>query len=207
MAILTDAHNLARTLLGERQTPPEVFNDTFLLGLSPEIYREIQRRLAAAGVAQLKDYAVFNVAIATLSVTDGAVGYPLTVIKPRKLWERDQASVLFADYVEMEEAWPSLIPRAAVTALVHWEWKNKTLYFVGGLGARTIRMEFAKYLADLTAVGDTLAIPDCMGALAYGTAAAAARSRGSGLAADLDTVFEGMVQKLIERDMGRATGA
>ena len=207
MATLLEAHDLARTLLGERQVPAEVFVDSFLLPLSKEIYREIQRRLAAAGVPQLKDYGQFNIAAATTSVTDGAVGYPLTVIKPVRLWERDQTSVLFADFVQMEEAWPELIPRAAVAALAHWEWKAKTLFFVGASGNRTVRMLFAKFLTDLAAVGDTLAIPDCMGALAYGTAAAAARSRGSGLAADLDTVFEGMVQKLIERDAGRNTGA
>lgn len=207
MATLTQAHDLARTLLGERQVPAEVFTDAFLLSLSPEIYREIQRRMAAAGVAALKDYAQFDIAALAVSITDGGAGYPLTVIKPIRLWERAQASILFSDFVQMEEAWPELIPRANVATLVHWEWKSKTLYFVGSSTARTVRMLFAKYLTDLTAVGNTLDIPDCMGALAHGTAATAARSRGSTLAADLESVFDAMVEKLIERDGGRNTGA
>ncbi|MCI0725045.1 MAG: hypothetical protein L0338_39685 [Acidobacteria bacterium] len=205
MATLLEAHDLARTLLGERQSPPEVFTDVFLLPLSKEVYREIQRRLARNGFPRLKDYAQFNLTAGVLSITDGAAGYPTTVIQPMRLWERDQASALFADFVQMEEADPELIPRATVTALVHWEWKNDSLNFVGATGNRTIRMLFAKYLVDLAAVGDTLAIKDVVGALAAGTAAAAARSRGSTLAPDMDTLFTDYVQKLIDRDFGRLT--
>jgi len=207
MATLQQAHDLARSLLGERQTPPEVFTDVFLLDHSKAAYREIQRRMAAAGVTLSKAYVQFDVAIAVQSVTDGAVGYPTTVIKPIRLWERAQASVLFADFVQMEEAWPEIIPRAAVATLIHWEWKDKTLFFVGSSAARTIRMLYAKYLADLTGVGDALLIPDSLDALAQGTAAFAARSRGSTLAGDLETIFDAMVQKMIEADGGRLTGA
>src|SRR5206468_3782104 len=113
--------DLARILLGERQTPPEVFTDAFLLKLSIECYREIQRRFARQGYPRLKDYAQFDVALSVnpVSVTDGAAGYPTTVIQPLRLWERLATSVLYSDFVQMEEADPELIPRATLASLVH----------------------------------------------------------------------------------------
>lgn len=208
MATLQEAHDLARVLLGERQSPPEVFTDAFLLTISKDIYREIQRRFEAAGVPLLKDYVLFDVTSGTVSVTDGQSTYPAAgiVIKPITLWEGAQGSTLISAFTQMEEAWPFLIPRGVTAVLTHWEWKNKTLYFIGSSASRTVRMLYAKYLTDLAAVGDTLAIPNVVGALAQGTAAMAARSRGSSLAGDLEDIFDAIVQELIAADGGRNLG-
>jgi hypothetical protein len=200
VATLSDAHNLARSLLGERQSPPEVFTDTFLLTLSPEVYREIQRRLTLAGFPQLRDYVTFTVLTNVTSVTDGHAGYPTTVIKPLRLWERSSGSTAFSDFVLMEQADPELVPRAQTAILSHWQWQTKSILLVGASADRTVRMFYSKFLTDLTATSDTLAIADSVGAMAYGTAAAAARSRGSDLAADLEKVFESMVKELITRE-------
>lgn len=210
MATLQQAHDLARILLGERQTPPEVFTDAHLLQLSPEVYREIQRRYSAAGHPLLKDYVNFDISSGTVAITDGTGTYPAAgiVIKPITLWEGAQGSTLIGSFVQMEEAWPYLIPRAVTAVLTHWEWKNKTLYFVGSSASRTVRMLYSKYLADLTAVGDLLAIPNVVGALAQGTAAAAARARGADARSkDLESVFGDIVNELIAADAGRGTGA
>jgi hypothetical protein len=209
MATLQQVHDLVRSIVGERQTPPEVYTDAFLLTLSPSVYREIQRRFAQAGVQHLIDVASFNIAIGVLVAGVGTAGWPTDgIIKPIRLWERAQASALFSDYVLMEEADPELIPRATLATLSHWEWRSYIINFLGALTARTVRMQYSKYLADLTAVGDTLLITDSLDAMGYGTAAEAARSRGAlDKAKDFETMFNGLVQGLIDSDKSRQEGA
>ncbi len=209
MATLQQVHDLARALMGERQAPPEVYTDAFLLTLSPSVYREIQRRFANAGVQHLIDTVNFDIATGTLVAGPGTTGWPaLGIIKPIRLWERLQSSALFADFVLMEEADPELVIRAPLATLSHWEWRSYMINFIGATVNVTVRMQYAKYLADLTAVGNTLLITDSLDAMAYGTAAEAARSRGSlDKAKDFETMFNGLVQGLIDSDKARQEGA
>jgi len=209
MATLTDVHNLVRALVGERQTPPEVYTDAFLLTISPSVYREIQRRFGAAGVQNLIDVAQFNIASGILVAGVGTTGWPAAgIIKPIRLWERPQVSALFSDFVLMEEADPELQIRATLATLSHWEWRSYIINFIGASGNVTVRMQYAKYLADLTAVGDTLLITNSLDAMAYGTAAQAAESRGATEKMKaFETMFDTIVQTLIDEDSARKEGA
>ena len=207
MATLLDAHDLARNLIAEWQTPPEVFTDARLLEFSPEVYKDIQRRFAAAGHPRLKVYDLFDIAAGVTSATSGDASFPTDMIKPFVLWEAAQGSLSLSAFSQMEEAWPYLIPRAALATLIHWEWKNNTIYFVGASATRTVRMLYAKYLPELTAVGNTLLIDDVVGALAQGISAAAAFARGSTRAEGLKTDFENTVASLIAVDGSRMGGA
>jgi len=203
----------ARALVGAL-APDEVYTDARLGSFAPGVYREIQRRFAMAGHVLLSDYAQFNVTAGVLSVGAATVGWPGTpddnlVIKPTRLWERPQASVLFSDFVEMEEVDPYLIPRAQTTVLTHYEWGGRTIDLVGSSVNTTIRMAYAKYLAPLTgAAGDVLLIPDSVEAMAYGVAAEAVTSRG---AKEKGEAFFGqfgeIVERMIQSDAGRLQGA
>lgn len=203
MATLADALALARTWMGERQSPPEVFTDDFLIPIAQEVYRDIQRLLEKAGFPLLSDYAQFDVATGTGLVEDGDTGYPTDVLKPIRLWERAQGSALFADFVPMEEADPDLIPRAATNELTNWEWQGEKILFIAALTDRTVRMKYDKYLADLVDENSTLEIKDSVGAMSLGIAAGAGMSRGSPFAKDAELLYQGTVEEMINREQGR----
>jgi len=213
MATLADVFARVRFLVGERQTPPEVYTDAFLGLGAPGVYNEIQRRFAMEGHPLLKDYAQFNITAGILVAGAATVGWPGSpaslVIKPIRLWERPQASVLFADFVPMEEADPELIPRAQTTVLTHWDWGSGSIDFIGSSVNTTVRMNYAKYLAALTgAAADILLIPNSVEAMAYGVAAEASRSRGAADKAEgFFGMFDEIVKEMISADGSRGTGA
>lgn len=210
MSTLSDANNLARALLAEWEATAEVYTDENLVEFGKAVYREIQRRFAVAGHPLLEEYVLFDITAGVTSISDGSGSYPAAgvVIAPKILWEGAQGSTLLSAFVQMEEAFPYLIPRAQTAVLTHWEWKNKVIYFIGSSATRTVRMLYAKYLTDLVDQTSNLLIPNSVDAMAYGIAAAAARARGAqAVSKDAETIFDSIVTGMIGTDAGRMVGA
>src|SRR5487761_206458 len=81
-----------------------------------------------------------------------------------------------------------------------WEWREDTLQLLGATQEITVRIRYEKSLPALVLGTDPVQIRSSSDALAYLTAAMAARSRGArALAEDMSGGAQEAINKLIER--------
>ena len=81
-----------------------------------------------------------------------------------------------------------------------WEWREDTIQLLGATSEVTARLRYEKVLPQLVLGTDPILIRAASDALAYATAAVAARARGArALAADMQTTAMEATEKLIER--------
>ena len=86
------------------------------------------------------------------------------------------------------------------TFLRMWEWREDTIQLLGATSEVTVRLRYEKVLPQLVLGTDPILIRASNDALAYATAAVAARARGArALAADMQSTAMEATQKLIER--------
>lgn len=195
------ALNLTSSLIND--AAGAVFNDATLMPLVNSAYRVLQRELAEAGVSVLVSQVDLD-----LPLTDGLTPTELSdtstpqlrtdLLVPHQLLEQQSDSGdLFVPMEKIVGGLPNLQPG---TFLRMWEWREDTIQLLGATSEVTVRLRYEKVLPQLVLGTDPILIRASNDALAYATAAVAARARGSrALAADMQSTAMEATEKLIER--------
>lgn len=201
-----DALNLARSLVND--TSGAVFTDTLLMPLLNSAYRGLQRELAENGVSVLTEQQDIDLEVDPVSgVTNTEISdtsspqLPADCLMPHMLWERATANTGDV-FVPMEKfmSGGGMLNLQPSTYLRLWEWREDKINLVGATQAITTRIRYEKVLPALTLGTDPVQIRSATDALAFATAALAARSRGArALAADLLGTAQVATENLIQR--------
>jgi hypothetical protein len=195
------ALNLTRALINDSAS--SVFNDATLMPLLNSAYRALQRELAEAGVSVLVSQVDLDLpltnGLTTIELTDAsAPQLPTDLMVPHQLWEQQSGSSdLFVPMEKIVSGLPNLQPGSFLRM---WEWREDTIQLLGATSEVTVRLRYEKVLPQLVLGTDPIMIRASNDALAYATAAVAARARGArALAADMQTTAMEATEKLIER--------
>jgi hypothetical protein len=201
-----DALTLARALVND--TSGAVFTDTLLMPLLNSAYRGLQRELAENGVSVLMEQQDIDL---DLNGSTGATNteisdvsspqLPTDCLMPHMLWERATANTGDV-FVPMEKftSGGSMLNLQPSGYLRMWEWREDKINLIGATQSITVRVRYEKVLATLTLGTDPVQIRSATDALAYATAALAARSRGArALAVDLLGAAQTAIENLINR--------
>jgi hypothetical protein len=215
-----DITNLVRSLCNDPQG--QYFTDTLLLPFVNSGARRIARELANNGQTTLieEQSDPGEITIPPVAVQDpgqqiqlsfqGVSGnvvsaanptLPADLIFPLKLWERDTGSV--EGYQEMSDwtAKGGLPSRVQGVALVDWEWRGDSIYFVGSIIQRDLRMRYMAsalvFIVQNGVINGQLGELDAVDALAYWTAAAVLKPRGSAIADGYATVADKLITQLV----------
>ncbi|HUJ82668.1 MAG TPA: hypothetical protein VLW83_12360 [Candidatus Acidoferrales bacterium] len=195
------ALNLTRALIND--AAGSVFNDATLMPLLNSAYRALQRELAEAGVSVLVSQVDLDLSLTsgltTTELSDTSTPQlPTDLMVPHQLWEQQTDSGdLFVPMEKIVGGLPNLQPG---TFLRMWEWREDTIQLLGATSGVTVRLRYEKVLPQLVLGTDPILIRASNDALAYATAAIAARARGArALAADMQSITMEATQKLIER--------
>ena len=195
------ALNLTRALIND--AAGSVFNDTTLMPLLNSTYRALQRELAEAGVSVLVSQVDLDLpltdGLTTTELTDTSMPQlPTDLMVPHQLWEQQSGSSdLFVPMEKIVSGLPNLQPGSFLRM---WEWREDTIQLLGATSELTVRLRYEKVLPQLVLGTDPIMIRASNDALAYATAAVAARARGArALAADMQSTAMEATEKLIER--------
>ncbi len=196
-----DALNLTRALIND--SAGAVFNDTVLMPLLNSAYRGLQRQLAEAGVSVLVSQIDLDLPL-TSGVTTKEISdtsdpqLPTDLLAPHQLWEQQTGTCdLFVPMEKITGGLPNLQP---MTYLRMWEWREDQINLLGATSEITVRLRYEKILPQLVLGTDPVMIRASNDALAYATAALAARARGSrALAADMQAAAYQATNDLVER--------
>ncbi len=195
------ALNLTRALIND--AAGSVFNDATLMPLMNSAYRALQRELAEAGVSVLVSQADLDLPLTSgLTITElsdtSSPQLPTDLLVPHQLWEQQaNSSDLFVPLEKIVGGLPNLQPGAFLRM---WEWREDTIQLLGATNEVTLRVRYEKVLPQLVLGTDPILIRASNDALAYATAAVAARARGArALAADMQSAAMEATGKLIER--------
>ena len=196
-----DALNLTRALMND--AAGSVFNDATLMPLLNSAYRALQRELAEAGVSILVSEVDIDlpltggVTLTQLADTSDPQ-LPTDLLAPHQLWEQQTGSTdLFIPMEKIVGGLPNLQPS---TYLRMWEWREDMINLIGATSAITVRLRYEKLLSQLVVGTDPILIRASNDALAYATAAMAARARGArAMAVDMQGAALQAKEELIER--------
>jgi len=195
------ALNLTRALIND--AAGSVFNDATLMPLLNSAYRALQRELAEAGVSVLVSQVDLDLPLTSgLTTTEfsdtSTPQLPTDLVVPHQLWEQQSGSSdLFVPMEKIVSGLPNLQPGSFLRM---WEWREDTIQLLGATSEVTVRLRYEKVLPQLVLGTDPILIRASNDALAYATAAVAARARGArALAADMQSTALGAIEKLIER--------
>ena len=198
--------SLVRSLLNDSQG--NLFTDSVLLPYANSAYRKLQRALSnAGGGGFIQDDALLVVTAVTqtdtslqVSLTDATAPpnqLPTDLLVPLKLWERPNGSA--QDFVEMVDLTRhgGLPSRAQDLTLSIWEWRVDGIYFLGATQDTQVRLRYLKAYPDLADATSPVLVRSAQEAIAYATAALAAWSRGSPLAAKWDDAASDAIEDLV----------
>jgi hypothetical protein len=195
------ALNLTRALIND--AAGSVFNDGTLMPLLNSAYRALQRELAEAGVSVLVSQVDLDLPLTSgltaTELTDTSTPQlPTDLMVPHQLWEHQSGSSdLFVPMEKIVSGLPNLQPGSFLRM---WEWREDTIQLLGATSEVTVRLRYEKVLPQLVLGTDPILIRASNDALAYATAAVAARARGArALAAYMQTTAMEATEKLIER--------
>lgn len=195
------ALNLTRALVND--AAGSVFNNATLMPLLNSAYRAIQRELAEAGVSVLVSQVDLDLpltsGLTTMELSDSsAPQLPTDLLVPHQLWEQQAGSSdLFVSLEKIVGGLPNLQPGSFLRM---WEWREDSIQLLGATSEVTVRLRYEKVLPQLVIGTDPILIRASSDALAYLTAAVAARARGArALAADMQSTAAEATAKLIHR--------
>ena len=195
------ALNLTRALIND--AAGSVFNDATLMPLLNSAYRALQRELAEAGVSVLVSQVDLDLSLTsgltTTELSDTSTPQlPTDLMVPHQLWEQQTNSGDLFVPLEKNRRRPSESPTGYI--LAHVGMARNTIQLLGATSDVTVRIRYEKVLPQLVLGTDPILIRASNDALAYATAAVAARARGArALAADMQSTAMEATQKLIER--------
>ena len=201
-----DALTLARALVND--AAGAVFTDALLMPLLNSAYRGLQRELAESGVSVLAEQQDLELdADPTSGITSTELSdvsspqLPTDCLMPHMLWERATANT--ADVFAPMEKFMSgggMLNLQPSSYLRMWEWREDKVNLIGATQSITVRIRYEKILPMLSLGTDPVQIRSATDALAFATAALAARSRGArALAADLLGAAQAATENLIRR--------
>jgi hypothetical protein len=195
------ALNLTRALVND--AAGSVFNDATLMPLLNSAYRALQRELAESGVSVLVSQVDLDLplssGVTSTELSDTSMPQlPTDLMVPHQLWEQQcGSSDLFVSMEKIVGGLPNLQPGSFLRM---WEWREDTIQLLGATSEVTVRLRYEKVLPQLVLGTDPILIRAASDALAYATAAVAARARGArALAVDMQTTAMEATEKLIER--------
>src|ERR1700685_2471325 len=201
-----DALNLARALVND--SAGVVFTDTLLMPLLNSAYRGLQRELAENGVSVLVEQQDLELDLnsgtgaTNLEISDvSSPQLPADCMMPHLLWERSTTHTTDV-FVPMEKftSGGGMLNLQPSSYLRLWEWREDKINLIGATQAITVRVRYEKILPELTLGTDPVQIRSATDALAFATAALAARSRRArALAQDLLGAAQMATENLIER--------
>ncbi|MGH9682177.1 MAG: hypothetical protein ACRD4S_00985 [Candidatus Acidiferrales bacterium] len=201
-----DALTLARALVND--TAGSVFTDALLMPLLNSAYRGLQRELAESGVSVLAEQQDLELdtdpasGITSTELSDvSSPQLPTDCLMPHMLWERATANT--ADVFTPMGKFMSgggMLNLQPSSYLRMWEWREDKVNLIGATQSITVRIRYEKILPALGLGTDPVQIRSATDALAFATAALAARSRGArALAADLLGAAQAATENLIQR--------
>ncbi len=125
-----------------------IYNDTVLIPLVNKAYRELQTRLARAGMGVSKEVAErVPVPVGTTSLGDGS-GLPLGLLYPIELKE-GQPGTPTQNFFPMQEAtWEPTAQQT--TELRVWAWREDEIKFTGATTAREVYIRYMKGLTPIS---------------------------------------------------------
>jgi hypothetical protein len=196
-----DALTLARSLMND--AAGAVFSDAVLFPFLNSAYRSLQRELAENGISVLTETVQLDLPL-TNGLTPTAINdtsspqLPTDLLAPHDLWEQVTGSTdIFMPMERITSGLPNFQPSGYLRM---WEWESDSINLIGATQAITVQIRYEKTLPVLVASTDPIQIRAATDPLAYGTAALAARSRGSrALAADMAGAAEQATEELVER--------
>jgi hypothetical protein len=201
-----DALDLARSLVND--AAGAVFTDVLLMPLLNSAYRALQRELAENGVSVLVEQQDIELdADPTTGITQTELSdasspqLPTDCMMPHMLWERATANTGDV-FMPMEKfmSGGSMLNLQPSSYLRLWEWREDKINLIGATQSVTVRVRYEKLLPELELGTDPIQIRGATDALAFATAALAARSRGArALAADLLGSAQQTIESLILR--------
>jgi hypothetical protein len=198
-----DVLNLTRALIND--AAGSVFSDSVLMPLLNSAYRALQRQLAESGVSVLVSQIDLDLPLTSgvtpMQISDVSTPQlPTDLLAPHQLWERQTSTCdLFVPMEKITGGLPNFQP---VTYLRMWEWREDMINLIGATSAITVRLRYEKILPQLVLGTDPVMIRASNDALAYTTAALAARARGNrALAADMQAAAYQATSDLVERYM------
>lgn len=187
---------LSRALLND--AAGNTYSDNFLLPFAQMAYRRINKALGnIKSSVYIKDNVLLvvpAVAAADASVqvvisdaTAPPNQLPVDLLVPLKLWERPNLST--DDFTEMTDLTDEggLPSQPQGQQLIYWEWRIDGLCFIGALQDTQIRLRYQAIPADVTGAVASVLLRDGQNTMALLTAAMAALSHGSPLAANYKT--------------------
>lgn len=203
---------LARALLNDQAG--NVFTDAILLPFEQMAYRRINKSL---GNIQSSTYIKDNVLLVVpavnpadpsvqVSITDSTAPpnqLPTDMLVPLKLWERPNlSSQNFDEMTELTDT-GGLPSQPQAQQLIYWEWRVDGLYFIGATQDTQVRMRYQAIPGDVTGPLANVLLRDGQNTMALLTAAMAALTRGSPLAANYkeqgDDALEAMKDSVIHQ--------
>jgi len=196
-----DALNLTRSIMND--AAGAVFSDPVLMPFLNSAYRELQRQVAESGVSVLTGQDDIDLPL-TNGLTNTEISdvttpqLPTDLLAPQQVWE--QATGSSDMFIPMEKITSGLPNFQPGRYLRMWEWREDTIQLLGATQEITVRIRYEKSMPALVLGTDPVQIRSSSDALAYLTAAMAARSRGArALAEDMSGAAQEAIDKLIER--------
>lgn len=152
-----------------------LYTDAKLLPYLKQAVDDLTDEFIDNGVGSLKEVS------AALSITAGTVDMsstlPSDVIIPVRMQERTPGQG-DDDWIGM--VGPSALPvRAQWSSLVHWNWRENQIYFVGATSAREVRLFYRRLFAAVTTAASAIEMPTALSFLAARTAQLAASLQGA----------------------------
>lgn len=200
---VADVTLLARAMLDD--VPAAVFTDDVLLPFLNLVYGSLQKRLAEKGHSYNVKHTDLALAASIVQLDSASTpALPTDFLHPIRLWER-LTTGSSTDLKQLSKVRHGIPPEYAqsATSLGVWEFRNNKIFLVGSSAAMTVRLRYEAEFSDLTLISpnDEIKIPGASEALAFGTAALAARSRGvADLTGDLKSEYMNEMKQIINRD-------
>lgn len=179
------------------------FTDTALLPLLNKAYRELQRRLARAGMGATRETAErVPVDSGVLTLVDGG-GLPTGLLYPLELKEGARGAPLQNFAPMTERNWEPTDQQAV--ELRYWAWREEELKFVGATTNRDVYIKFMKGLSPITSVTSPILLIDSELFLESRTASIASAvlgenySRAANLNNDAEQWYDVLIGGLVKR--------
>ncbi len=213
MATVTNVHDLARAHLSD--VAKEIWTDAVLLDFSKTAYRKVQRAVGASGIPLIHTVQSSALTVPASTATIGRAttpALPADLLRPRSIRTKLTAS---GAYKVISKSEVFISDEAAVaTPIDRWDWRGDFIYLSLCSAECKLMMIYEASLTDLTAVGDTLGVPDILDAMGAMVASLACASRDEINAAknymdlamsDLQMIANGEID--VSKAVGKLMGA
>jgi hypothetical protein len=153
-----------------------IWPDTVLLPFLQEAHRELRVEVVLNGIPVTNEVTgVLSVPAQTTDLSS-VVGYPLDMIVPIWLKER-QVGDDNSDFVDMTPR--DFVPNIDMDIwLVWWCWRREKIFLVGSLNAEEVQLRYRRQLTTPTTVASSVGWLNAENYLSYRTAALACQSIG-----------------------------